>query len=105
MCTICHGEKETIERAFMSCDCDRVQSFQKNVHYLEKNQLHLPQNLIIDILNKCKDILNVIFLCLKYYIYTAMYTEEQLSVSFAMSFLKLFFETEFFFIKMVNMRS
>lgn len=85
----------------MYCDC--VQSFLENFkHYLEEKinfqVTFTKKTFILGILGKSKDILNIIFLWLKYYIYTARCTEKQLSVRFAMSFLKLFFETQKFIV-------
>ena len=99
LCTFCHREEETIEHLLWECDC--VQSFLDTfVDYLEQKTnfqlVFTKKSFILGITNKNYDIQNLLILWLKYYIYTARCTEKILSMRFAISSLKFFYETQKF---------
>ena len=99
MCTFCHREEETIEHILW--ECDYVQSFLNGfeVHLNQKSNCQLvftKKSFLLGIYDRNKDIQNVLFLWLKYYIYTSRCTERRLSVRFAVSFLNFFYVTQKF---------
>ena len=99
MCTFCQREEETIEHILW--ECEYVQAFlnEFELYVEQKTNLQLvftKKSFILGILEMSKGIQNTLILWLKYYIYTARCTEKLLSIRFAISYLKPFYETQKF---------
>ena len=99
MCTFCQREEETIEHILW--ECEYVQAFlnEFELYVEQKTNLQLvftKKSFILGILEINKGIQNTLILWLKYYIYTARCTEKLLSIRFAISYLKPFYETQKF---------
>jgi hypothetical protein len=97
MCTFCQREEEKIEHLLW--ECDNVQSFldEFEFHVFDKINFQLSftkRSFILGINDKKMCVQNTINLWLKYYIYTSRCTEKSLNVRFAISYLKLFYETQ-----------
>lgn len=99
MCTFCHREEETIEHILWECDC--VQAFldEFQLYIEDKTNFHIvftKKYFILGTPGKKFCMQNTLILWLKYYIYTARCTEKSLNIRFAISYLKLFYETQKF---------